>query len=174
MEIYLVRHTRVNNYQNICYGHCEIPLADSFREEVESLKPLLPIYAGYYFSSPSARCLQLSLELNVMPVVDARLKEMNFGDWEGREWNDLPAKELDPWMKDFVNNAPPGGESLKDLFARVQQFVADNLSGKKGPAVILTHAGVIRCFYALVGQVELKDIFTVKVDHGSVHRLVAG
>ncbi len=171
MEIYLVRHTRVKNDHNICYGHCEVPLADSFMEEVCALKSLMPSAGVEYFSSPSARCLKLAMELDLMPVIDGRLKEMNFGDWEGKPWNGIPAAELDPWMNDFVNIAPPNGESLIDLFARVQSFY-NEIKDRDKPAVIFTHAGVIRCFYALLGNVALKDIFQVKVDHGSVHRLV--
>jgi alpha-ribazole phosphatase len=41
MEIYLIRHTAVQA-PGICYGHYDVPLADTFAAEVAQLRPKLP------------------------------------------------------------------------------------------------------------------------------------
>ena len=42
--------------------------------------------------------------------------EMNFGDWEMKNWDDIPLEELNPWMQDFVNVRVSNGESFTDLY----------------------------------------------------------
>jgi len=70
---------------------------------------------------------------------------MNFGDWEGQAWDDIPRTQLDAWAADVAGYAPPGGESPLSLQRRALDFVADlNVP----EAVIVTHAGVIRTLLA--------------------------
>jgi alpha-ribazole phosphatase len=97
------------------------------------------------WSSPLQRCRQLAEQLHPLPLVDDRLVEMNFGDWEGRPWDDIPRNELDAWAADIAGYAPQGGESPVALQRRALDFVA----GLAVPeAVIVTHAGVIRMLLA--------------------------
>ena len=79
---------------------------------------------------------------------DNRLFEIDFGDWEGILWDDINKNELDLWMDKFVTNPPPNGESFNQMFTRVSNLI-DMLRNKKVDKVlIITHAGVIRCFFA--------------------------
>jgi alpha-ribazole phosphatase len=55
MEIYLIRHTAVQA-PGICYGHYDVPLADTFADEVAQLWPKLPPSPYRVFSSPALRC----------------------------------------------------------------------------------------------------------------------
>ena len=50
--------------------------------------------------------------------VDPALAELDFGGWDGRSWNDIPAGEFDRWMSDFCGFDFDGGESLAALLAR--------------------------------------------------------
>lgn len=50
--------------------------------------------------------------------VDAALREMDFGAWEGRPWSELPPAEFDRWMADFCGFDFAGGESVAALLAR--------------------------------------------------------
>ena len=50
--------------------------------------------------------------------VDAALREMDFGAWEGRPWGALPPAEFDRWMADFCGFDFDGGESVAALLAR--------------------------------------------------------
>ena len=87
----------------------------------------LPRHAPVY-SSPLSRCLRLAQGLQAAgfaePVVDARLREMDFGRWEGRGWSEVPRDQIDAWRDDIVRYVPPGGESLASLAERGNAFVA--------------------------------------------------
>lgn len=74
---------------------------------------------------------------------DDRLKEINFGHWEGRIWDVLPeedpvafaARRADPF-----NWRPIGGESYGDLAERVRGWLAEVVRD----TVVVSHGGVSR------------------------------
>ena len=143
MRPHLIRHPKPQIEAGICYGQLDILAkienSDLVRLRAE-LPPDLPVW-----SSPLLRCRQLAEQLHPQPIVDARLAEMNFGEWEGRTWHDIPRHELDAWADDVTGYAPPGGESPTALQRRALDFIA----GLDVPeAVIVTHAGVIRTLLA--------------------------
>lgn len=143
MILHLIRHPKPQVAPGICYGQLEIS-AKNDKAEIERLQAALP--AGLpLWSSPAQRCRILAEALHPQPVFDERLREMNFGQWEGRDWDAIPRDELDAWAADVVDFAPPGGESARQVLARSLQFLAD-LSVPE--AVLVTHAGVIRVLQA--------------------------
>jgi alpha-ribazole phosphatase len=70
--------------------------------------------------------------------VDARLVELDFGDWDGRLWRDIAWDELRAWEDDFLDHAPGGGESLRRLRGRVDAVLA-----RDRPVLAVGHAGWI-------------------------------
>ena len=53
-----------------------------------------------------------------------RIKEVNFGEWEMKSWNELSSDpRSEAWFKDWVNNPTPNGESLQDQYDRVSDFL---------------------------------------------------
>lgn len=163
MRLHLIRHPKPEVEPGICYGQREIlakiEMADLARLRAE-LPPGLPVW-----SSPLLRCRLLAEQLHPQPIIDARLAELNFGDWEGRPWDEIPRHELDAWAADVVDYAPPGGESPRAVQRRSVDFVA---SLTVPEAVIVTHAGVIRCL--LAHWLELADDawLTVSADFLSI------
>jgi alpha-ribazole phosphatase len=143
VRLHLIRHPAPQVAAGICYGQLEIS-AKIEMAELTRLRAELP--AGLpVWSSPLLRCRQLAEQLHTQPIFDDRLAEMNFGDWEGRRWDDIPRHELDAWAADIVGYAPPGGESPRVLQRRALAFIA---SLTVPEAVIVTHAGVIRTLLA--------------------------
>lgn len=74
---------------------------------------------------------------------------MSFGEWDGTLWNDLStrdAERLRAWGDDWIEVAPPQGESGRDLARRVDAALRDLIAGtESGRSVIaVTHAGWIR------------------------------
>jgi alpha-ribazole phosphatase len=168
MEIFVIRHTQVA-VKNTCYGQSNVPLAATFAAEVAMYKNELPDKFDAVFCSPSERCRKLSNALNFDNVIfENALMEMNFGDWEGKKWNDIEQTKLDLWMKDFVNERPPNGENLLELFDRIKLFL-DNLRQQKFDKILLiTHAGVIRCIWAYLLEIPLQNIFKLTVGHNEI------
>ncbi len=73
----------------------------------------------------------LSEELNFNKInIEPALKEMNFGSWENQSWDDIDRNQLEKWCNDFVNERPPNGENLQDVYKRVTNFIT-SLKSKK-------------------------------------------
>jgi len=143
MILHLIRHPKPVIEAGICYGQLEI-LAKIEMAEVARLRAELPPGLPVW-SSPLLRCRQLAEQLHPQPLIDGRLAEMNFGDWEGRPWDEISRNELDAWAADIAGYVPPGGESPAALQQRALAFVAGlNVA----EAVIVTHAGIIRTLLA--------------------------
>jgi alpha-ribazole phosphatase len=176
MEVYLVRHTETVCEKGICYGQSDVGIRKPYDVVFESILNQLPQDAILY-SSPLQRCVILAKHIlantNIDSIVeDSRLMEMNFGDWELRNWDTIPREALDPWMENFVNVRVPNGESFVDLNDRVLDFLDNKLTGEiKKPVIIVAHAGVIRSFLCKINDLPLKDAFQNKVNYGDVIKI---
>ena len=158
MELTLVRHTTPDIARGTCYGQTDVPLkASLFGPEAGAVIGKLGAKNFQRtYSSPLTRCVDLANKLSSNPpLTDDRLLEINFGAWEGRLWGDIPRSETQPWMDDFVEAAPPGGESFRAMYARVEDFL-QQLAGSPDRSVLtVTHAGVIRCAICWVTGLEI-------------------
>lgn len=67
--------------------------------------------------------------------IDAALLEMDFGAWDGRQWEHIARSEIDAWCGDFLHHRPGQGESLAQMLQRVAAW-----SAPPGSCVI-GHAG---------------------------------
>lgn len=178
MEVYLVRHTETVAAKGICYGQSDVGIIEPIYEHVNAIVKLLPSVPLPIYSSPLARCVALAQAIsNKFDTpseirFDNRIMELNFGQWELMLWDEIPMDELQPWMDDFVNARVPEGESFVDLHLRVGEFISllKDYDNKSVP-LIVTHAGVIRSFYAYFNKIDLKDVFDIDVPYGSVHHL---
>jgi alpha-ribazole phosphatase len=149
MRLYLVRHGRPDVTPGICYGSADLAVVPQEHARVtEALLPLLPKQVPV-ISSPLRRCSELATRLaaslrsgNVR--YDARLAEMNFGNWEMRTWDDIPRAEIDGWAADVTAYRPGGGESVLEVAQRVRSFHAELQSQNCESAVVVCHAGTIR------------------------------
>ncbi len=168
--IYLIRHTRPDVAAGICYGQSDVPLAESFDDELARLgeKLIFPANA-VVMSSPLQRCLQLATSIfdESQILVDDRLLEMYFGDWEMQAWDDLDPIELADWGNNFVYTSSPNGESLEYMSRRVMEFW-NSLDHLHQDYVLFTHSGVIRVVLAHLLESPLGKAFTLEVRYGDV------
>jgi len=169
MEVYVIRHTAVNVPRSLCYGHTNVPLKDTFAQEVVAVKEKLPASFDAVFASPLERCRVLAeaLELGA-PQWENNLKELNFGAWENTHWDDIPPEQLNPWMADFVHGKPPQGESLQQVYDRVGEFLAQLRTQDHERVLVVTHAGPIRCFWTHILGNPLNTMFRIPVEFGEV------
>lgn len=176
MELYLIRHTTPAMPPGVCYGQEDVDLAVNFLDEAETVRrKLAGVAPAACYSSPLQRCARLASILNSVesePLHDARLMELHFGAWETKAWNDIPRHELDRWGQQYVDEAPPGGETFRDLHRRAAGFMQDLLQQPfDGPVLAVTHAGVIRALLAEVLGMPLASVFRFHLDYGSVTKL---
>jgi alpha-ribazole phosphatase len=85
--------------------------------------------------------------------VDARLSEMNFGAWDGLNWNDIGVGAVDAWCVDFAAHAPGGGESVSQVLARCRAVVAE-FSQQREAVCVVGHAGWISALNWLLMHVD--------------------
>lgn len=174
MEIYLIRHTPVDNPDKLCYGQSDIDLCSGWEANFIELQQKLAVdlSGASFYSSPYERCTQLAHFLcGNQFKIDARLSEMHFGDWEQCAWTAIDQQVLNAWMADFVNYKVPGGESFVMMHQRCTQLWDELLHISADKLIIVTHAGVIRSLLAHILHIPLDKIFQVEVDYSSVTKI---
>jgi alpha-ribazole phosphatase len=169
---YLIRHTPPDVKKGVCYGQSDLDLRGNTDFYFETVRKNLPKSSLPIFSSPLRRCSDLGEFLNQKNLtLDPRLKEIDFGDWELKEWDSIPKEEISPWYADYLNISPPKGESFNQLLDRVEQFYEDTLLNLKESSIIISHHGPLRIMLGLNRGMELKDIFDLKLSFGEVVEL---
>ena len=147
-SLWLVRHAQPLIESGICYGQLDIPadLLDT-QKCAEALKNALP-KGAFLLTSPLQRCellahVLIGLRPDLTHAKDARLQEMNFGQWEGRSWGEIDPAALSAWTDDFAHYRAGGtGECVTQFMTRVAS-VFDEID-RSCDTVWLAHAGVIR------------------------------
>lgn len=179
MNIYLVRHTLPEVAAGICYGRTDLDVASSFEHELLLLKAKLGhLERPLVFSSSLQRCLKLATNIaehfGIEKVqTDARLLELDFGDWELQKWADIPQGIVAEWTDEHIRQAPPNGESYWDLSQRAKQFLVYLKEGHQPDDVLVfTHAGVIRALVSDILEKPLTEAVNIAVDYGSVTHIV--
>lgn len=159
MDVVLIRHARPQVDEGICYGRLDLPLCEPLSPPVAALaRSLREVGAGTpqrIVASPATRAhstaARLAAACGIDHVdIDARLREVDFGAWEGLRWDALPREGLDQWAADLLQACPHGGETTGAAFARVVQW-ADSLPERHEPAGTLwavCHAGPMRMLAA--------------------------
>ncbi|WP_163879076.1 histidine phosphatase family protein [Paenibacillus favisporus] len=139
VDLLLVRHgtTRWNREKRYL-GHTDIPLDPGGRDE---LAPLARELAGKAFHrvycSDLARCREtlaiISSAHADTAMYDPRLREMDFGAWEGHTYEQLQHEPLyRQWIDSPQQVTPPGGESWADFAGRVDGFIDSLLMDVEG------------------------------------------
>ncbi|WP_295944450.1 histidine phosphatase family protein [Acidovorax sp. M14] len=153
-RLWLVRHAAPLVAPGTCYGALDVPAdAQATRAAAERLATTLPPGARVAHSTLQ-RCELLAHDLEALRpdltfTPDARLREMDFGRWEGQTWDAIGKSAIDAWVAGFATHAPGGGESLAHMLHRVAAALqtAREWRSNQGAKdmVWITHAGVARC-----------------------------
>lgn len=129
-----------------------------------------------YVASPLQRARQtaeiMRAGLGLAPDdyrVDARLREIGFGEWEGltlrevraRAPQALAARERDKWK--FV---PPGGESYAQVALRMREWY----EALEGDTVVVAHGGTARALIAVLGVAPPAQAPSIEIGQGIVYR----
>ena len=178
--LYFVRHGETDwNAQARLQGERDIPLNTTGREQASKtaqlIRQLRPDFATLdYLCSPLTRTretmtlLRAGLGLSMDSVhFDDRLREINFGAWEGMTWPEIRAtdsaraceRDVDLW-----NYAPPAGESYADASQRVRG-VLDTI---ERDSVIVAHGGIARVMLALIATLPESFVVPLPIWQGRV------
>ena len=157
-----IRHPPLADMQGICYGALDIEINDAvvlqYADALKKQLPFLPV-----ISSPLQRCFSLAQALDVNAKQDARLIEMNFGDWQGQHWDSIDRLALDAWAKDVTKFRAPNGENFIDVITRLNVF----FNQLEVPHILITHAGVIRAAHYLLGAVPIEQAAAIGIPYAA-------
>jgi probable phosphoglycerate mutase len=142
VELCLVRHCATEwGEAGRIQGRTDVPLSDAGRAQARTLAGTL---SAADFSGVWSSDLQRARETARLAVgaaqPDPRLRELDFGELEGRTWDETPPA-VQRSMMEFDGFTAPGGESVREMRTRVLDFVA---SLPPGSHLVFTHGGVIR------------------------------
>lgn len=130
-------------------------------------------------SSPLSRCKDFAEELagnHALSVqIDERLKEVGFGEWEGKTPDELKQQrpdEYNAFYADPVRNRPPGAEDLNAFISRVvaaYECIVRDYAGRH--VLVVAHAGVIRAVIAHVLCAKPAGLYRIKVNNAGISRI---
>lgn len=154
----------------------------------------LKIVADEVYAGPEVAALRTADALGLSPVVVPALRDRDYGEWTGRELEelltDLPGT-VATWLE-RPHTAPPGGESANDLIARVADWLGDlvqPVADETAPADLrrtvaaVVHPAVVRAavLYVLeapaesIRHVDVRPLAVVRFsEYGGRWSLVAG
>lgn len=152
--LYLARHgeTDDNREPIRVQGFSDTPLNDTGRRQATDLaERVAPLGLRSLWSSDLARARDTAARVSErigLPVrLDARLREANRGDWEGRLFIDIEREEPEryaAWRRAGPDFRFPGGESLLEQQRRVQEALAAIRATCEPPSLAVCHGGSIR------------------------------
>jgi alpha-ribazole phosphatase len=157
-QLWLVRHPQPEVAAGLCYGHTDLTVAPAQLSDVATaLLQTLPTSAPLY-SSPLRRCADLALRLPHASLrLDARLMEIDFGNWEMQPWQTIARADIDAWAAAPIDYRPGGGESVLQMAGRVSAFLDDLLREPHDSAIVICHAGTMRLLAALQRSLPLRE-----------------
>ena len=177
MKLILVRHPAPDIANGICYGSSDVAVAPHILAAARAaLRGSLPTHLPMY-TSPLSRCAALAStlagDLQASRLThDARLMEMDFGNWELRAWQDIERPRIDAWALDLAHYRPGGGENVLAMATRVAAFLDELLREQHAAAIVICHAGTIRLLSALQAGLPLAE--TSLLAASSAHKIAYG
>ncbi len=149
MALWIVRHATPLIASGLCYGALDVAAdAQHTLQAARALVQALPVQCKVWVS-PLQRCMQLANALSdirpeLKPQTDTRLREMDFGTWEGVSWDAIPLPAMQAWTDDFGAHRFGGVESANEVLARVADLWDAVRQQPDEDQVWITHAGVAR------------------------------
>jgi broad specificity phosphatase PhoE len=177
MRLLLIRHADPGEEaRGRCYGSLDVGLSGRGREQARELAGALAgTRLDAVYASPRRRALETAVALLPEPIVDERLRELDFGEFEGRTYEEIAESHPDVyrrWMETPTEVRFPGGESYAELRSRALEAAAELRAGHSGETVAaVTHGGVVRAIVADALGMPDAAIFRLGQDYGAVTAL---
>lgn len=172
--VYLIRHGESEgNERRVYTGWTDLPLTVKGEAQARQLAANKPHPQPYHLvtsdlcrASETARILSESWQAPL--TTDRGFREIRFGAFENRTWQDITEKYpalAEQWMTDWYEGSAPEGESLADLYRRVMPLYQDYLALWRGTSWgLVAHGAVIQAILAmeLTGSQEAHWRFAVE------------
>ena len=174
VKIYLFRHGETDwNKERRLQGQSDIPLNAFGRElAVKTAAALQTVPFDRAFSSPLDRAVETARIIlgnrNLTLTTDSRLLEINFGDCEGRGFDEAkqdPSHPLHDFFRRPQSYLPPAGaESFPAAMARGKSFLQEQilpLEGVYNTILIVAHGAFNRCILNTIAHIPLEQFWQI-------------
>jgi broad specificity phosphatase PhoE len=181
--ILLVRHGETEwNLARRIQGRFDSPLTALGIAQAEAIGRLvreLPNAASARIvASPQGRAMRtakiIAEHLLTGPelVIDARLREISAGLWDGLTFRDIELRHPGTFDSDDWNFRAPGGETYEGFAARVGAWLSE--AGDAPLTIAVTHGGVSRVVRGLYADLPRDVALTLPVPQDKVFLLSGG
>ncbi len=180
-KLILIRHGQPDAAAELCLGQSNPRLSLAGQGQMRQLRanwrgrrPDRLLVSDLERAVQSAEVLGRGWGL--VPQVDERLRELDFGSWQGRSWAEIErddAAALRYWSEDWVRRAVPGGESFEMLAARTRSWLDEwiDAARERETIAVVAHAGPIRALLCHVLGLPLGHAFRLAVDHARASQM---
>ena len=174
-RILFLRHGPTDwNAEGRVQGQTDVPLSDAGRKSVQCWR-LPPFAAGWeWYASPLRRAVETATLLGADPArlhLDDRLKEIDWGDWEGAILQELRAEQGEAMRRieaRGLDMAPPNGESPRQLTKRLAEWLVEAAARRRDICAVC-HAGVLRGAYTLATGWDMRRAAPLERGHAWAH-----
>lgn len=175
-RLILIRHCEPEeDARGRIYGTLDVGLSDRGRAQAAELVDRLDgIAVDAIRTSPRRRAHEtaelLAAARGLRPAVDDDLRELDFGELEGRTFDEIAETEpelYEKWMERPTEVHFPGGESYAHLKARALRAL-DRAVATGESVVVVTHGGVVRAALADWLRIADQAIFRLDQSYGGI------
>jgi broad specificity phosphatase PhoE len=165
-RVLLVRHAQPEeDARGRCYGRLDVRLSDKGRTHARRLSDLA---SDVVYTSPRRRARETAEVLGTA-LVDERLRELDFGELEGRTYDEIALERPElyrRWMEEPTRVRFPGGEGFEDLHTRTCAALAELRAAHDGETIaVVTHGGVVRAALAEALGLPTARVFALDVGY---------
>lgn len=178
-RVVLVRHAQtVEEAVGVVYGALDVGLSPAGADHARRLAPAVAALDPVALhTSPRRRATDTAAALaaasGLPPEILDGIRELDFGAFEGRHYDDLRLEFPDlyqQWMTEPTSVRFPGGECFADLRDRAVTALRSVLSAHdSATTVLVTHGGVVRALLAHALGMRDRDVFRLDQAYGAVN-----
>lgn len=174
IDVVMIRHAMTAwNEAGRIQGRTDVPLSERGRLALAGCRLPARFESYRVHSSPLARAVETAALLGLgTPVLDRRLMEMHWGEWEGETRASVAMADARGVARNEARGPdfrPPGGESPREVQGRIVDW-ARSVTRSRSNVVAITHKGVIKATLGLARGWDLTGKSPVRLDWSCAHR----
>ncbi len=170
-RIYLIRHGETEwNKKGLLQGHSNVLLSPEGVHQAQLLAEHMPFHTvDAVYSSDLSRAVMtakiLAAKFDLPVIQESGFREVNFGDWEGRNLNELASDAPDGFENFFTRPDkahPPNGETFLEAQARALIALDEVIDERDEQSVIIvSHGAVIRLLLCAALGMPIRKMWTI-------------
>lgn len=163
-----VRHGQsMGNLDGVYVGHTDSPLSEKGHHQAELTAEFLKNEKiDVFYASDLSRAFETAVHIakrhGKTPIPTSKMREIYGGEWENKPFSSLAelySTEYGLWLSDIGKARPVGGESVKEVYDRINSAALDIAKKNMGKTVLTaTHATPIRALMCRWRNIPEEDM----------------